>query len=121
MHVFDDAGSLAPLAIWDGVTARTVEGANVTFALVELEAGSIVPEHRHVNEQIGMLIAGSLTFTIGGEARELGPGGTWRIDANVPHSVAVGPDGASLAEVFAPARDDWADVARLEPSQPRFL
>ena len=36
----------------------------------------------HENEQLGMVITGSVTFTIGDETRELGPGGTWRIPSD---------------------------------------
>ena len=54
-----------------------------------------MPEHQHPNEQTGILIRGSLTFTIGGETRELRPGATWVIPGNVPHSVRSGPDGAA--------------------------
>jgi quercetin dioxygenase-like cupin family protein len=77
-----------------------------------------VPEHHHVNEQTGMLIRGSLTFRIGEETAELRPGSTWVIPADVPHSVDAGPEGAFLIELFAPPRDDWAGLDRLEPSPP---
>ena len=68
------------------------------------------------NEQIWILTHGSLTFTIGGEVRELRPGATWVIPSDVPHSVRSGPDGASLVELFAPPRDDWDDLERLAPA-----
>ncbi len=60
-----------------------------------------------------------MTFRIGGEERELRPGGTWVIPAHVPHSVRSGPEGATLVEVFAPRRDDWGDRERLAPSRPK--
>ena len=61
-------------------------------------------------------IEGSLTFTIGGETREIGPGGTWRILADVPHSVVTGPEGAVVVEVFSPVARDWLAI---EPDEPR--
>jgi quercetin dioxygenase-like cupin family protein len=69
---------------------------------------------------MGILIEGSLTFTIGGEVGEVLPGGTWRILGHVPHSVVAGPDGAVLAEVFSPPRGDWEALERLEPGPPRW-
>ena len=54
-----------------------------------------------------MVITGSVTFTIGDETRELGPGGTWRIPSNVPHNVTTGPEGAVVVDIFAPTRRDW--------------
>jgi len=117
---FADAGAIPPQRIWDGVVGRTVHGERVSFALLELAPDAVVPEHSHENEQVGILLEGSMAFTIGAETRDLRPGGTWRILANVPHSVATGPDGAVVVEAFAPARDDWHAIEPLEPSPPRW-
>jgi quercetin dioxygenase-like cupin family protein len=97
-----------------------VQGDQATLALLELDANAVVPEHTHANEQLGICIQGSLTFTIGGETREVGPGGTWRILGNVPHSVVTGPDGAVVVEAFAPARSDWNALALEVPRAPRW-
>jgi quercetin dioxygenase-like cupin family protein len=112
--------SLDRLAIWDGVTGRVVQGERATLVVVELEAGSVVPEHTHDNEQLGVCAAGSLTFRIGEETRKLGPGDTWIIPSEVAHEVHVGPEGAVVIETFVPARSDWEQLERLEPASPRW-
>jgi quercetin dioxygenase-like cupin family protein len=104
-----DLADLVPIQVWEGVVARRVEGERLTVAVVELAPNAIVPEHRHANEQCGLVIEGEVTFRIADEERVLGPGGTWRIVSDTPHSVVTGPDGAVLIDVFAPARDDWND------------
>jgi quercetin dioxygenase-like cupin family protein len=105
-----DMGSRPLMDIWgDTVRARRIEGERITLALVELAADSVVPGHQHENEQLGMVITGRVTFTIGDETRELGPGGTWRIPSGVHHGVATGPDGAVVIDIFAPTRRDWDD------------
>jgi quercetin dioxygenase-like cupin family protein len=114
------AGSIPPKQIWDGVVSRAIHGARVTVALIELDPGSVVPEHSHENEQLGFLIEGSMTFTIGGETGEVLPGASWNIAANVPHSVVVGSEGGVLVEVFAPALDDWAGIPEQEPRPGRW-
>ena len=121
MSAFDELAEIAPLQIWPGLIARAVDGAEATLAAIELEPDVDVPEHSHANEQIGILTGGSLTFRIGAEERELGPGATWSIPAHVPHSVRSGPGGATLIELFAPARTDWADRERLDPCAPKVL
>lgn len=120
MAPFDDLAGIGPQQIWDGVVARSVAGARITMAVVELDAGATVPEHAHENEQLGMVLRGSLTFRIAGETRALDPGGTWSIPANVPHAVEVGPDGAVVIDVFSPGRADWAQLERKPPSTPRW-
>ena len=107
MTVFDELNEIVPQRIWNGVAARAVHGQRVTFSVIELDADTVIPEHAHENEQLGMVIQGGLTFRIGREARSLEPGGTWCIPANVPHAVDVGPDGAVVLDVFAPVRDDY--------------
>jgi quercetin dioxygenase-like cupin family protein len=120
MSTFADLTSLERLAIWDGVSARLVAGERAALAIVELDPGSVVPEHSHDNEQIGVCAAGSLTFRIGDESREVAPGDTWSIPSGVPHEVRTGPDGAIVVEAFVPARSDWSGLERLEPAEPRW-
>jgi quercetin dioxygenase-like cupin family protein len=114
MSAFGGIDRLEHLRIWDGVTAQAVEGERTTLAVIDLEPGSAVPEHSHENEQLGVLIRGSMRFRVGEETRELGPGDTWRIPGHVPHEVTAGSDGAVAVECFTPARDDWAGLERLE-------
>jgi quercetin dioxygenase-like cupin family protein len=116
MSHFSELREIEPLQIWDGVAARVVHGDEATLAAIELEPGAVVPEHSHLNEQTGILVSGSLTFRIGGEAKEVRPGAMWVIPAHTPHSVVVGSDGASLVELFAPPRADWGGLERLAAS-----
>ena len=120
LSAFDHADTLPPRQIWDGVVARSVTSERLTLALIELDPNSVVPEHSHDNEQVGVLVQGSMTFTIGREVGEIVPGSSWRILANVPHSVVAGPEGAVLVEVFAPARDDWGAIPFGEPGAGRW-
>jgi quercetin dioxygenase-like cupin family protein len=120
MSAFSEVSELEQIRIWEGVVARAVWGAEATFAHIELEPNAAVPEHHHVNEQTGMLLRGSMMFTIGGETKEVRPGSMWVIPADVPHSVVAGPEGAALAELFAPPRADWGGLERL-PAAPVTL
>jgi quercetin dioxygenase-like cupin family protein len=115
-----DLATIPPTAIWDKVVARLVEGERITLAIVELEPNAIVPEHRHPNEQNGIVITGEVRFRVGDEERLLGPGGTWRILADVPHAAAAGPDGAVLIDVFSPIRADWRRLEVLEATSPMW-
>ena len=117
MSNLEDLADRPLLQIWgDSVRARRVQGDRITLAVVELDPNSNVPEHRHANEQVGICLEGSGTFTIDGESREIRPGTTWRILADLPHDLAVGPEGAVVIDVFTPVRTDWDDKVVVERS-----
>ena len=115
---FDSLADLRPYAIWDGVTARVVNGDRMTLASVDLGPDVAVPEHHHENEQLGFVLRGSLKFTIAGETRELRPGDTYVIPSHVLHHVVAGPEGCTVVDVFAPIRADWEKLPRPDPFPP---
>lgn len=111
-----DLARIQPFDVWgEAVRARKVEGERITLAVVELAPNAIVPEHQHEAEQLGIVIQGGVRFTIDGETRELGPGGTWRILSNRRHVVQAGPVGAVVLDVFSPTRRDWDRFELLSP------
>lgn len=115
-----DLADIPPIQVFEGIRARRVEGELITLAIVELEPDAVVPEHRHAHEQNGMVITGQMRFRVGDEERVLGPGGTWRILGDVPHTATAGPEGAVVIDVFSPIRTDWEDRPVLQPMQPAW-
>jgi quercetin dioxygenase-like cupin family protein len=120
VSAFDDVSSLDLQRIWEGVHGRVLQGERITVGVIELDADSIVPEHSHDHEQLGICLSGSLVFRVGDESKELAAGDTWSIPSNVPHEVHVGPDGAVVIDVFAPTRDDWREAERVGSRRPRW-
>jgi len=116
-----DIADVPALDVWgESVQARVIVGNNASLAVVELGPNAIVPEHHHEQEQLGLCIKGSITFTIDGERRTLGPGGTWRIPSNLVHDGVAGPDGAIVVDIFSPIRSDWDALPRSTPRPPRW-
>ena len=118
MDALGDIAAVPSQQIWDGITGRAVHGERLTLGLIELAPNAMLPEHRHENEQLGLVIEGSITLTIGTERRTLGPGGTWRIPGHVPHEAAIGPEGAVVVDVFSPVREDWKALPETESPPP---
>lgn len=117
MNNLQDIADQPLLKIWgETVSARRVQGERITLAVVELAPNAVVPEHRHPNEQMGIVIKGLMHFTVDGETRDLGPGGTWRILGDRPHDVVAGPEGAVVIDVFTPVRSDWDDREVVDPA-----
>ena len=97
-----------------------MEGERLTLSILELAPGAIVPAHDHDAEQVGLLIRGSVRFTVDGEVADLRPGATWRNLSRQPHAVQAGPDGAIVVEAFAPVRRDWDAFPLLDPRPPAW-
>jgi quercetin dioxygenase-like cupin family protein len=116
MAVFRPVSDLSIVPIWDGIAARAIEGRTMTFAVVELDPNTPVQLHEHPNEQMGIVLTGSLRFAVGAEVRDLGPGDTYLIPGGVPHEARSGPSGAVVVDVFSPVREDWR---RFTPQAPR--
>jgi quercetin dioxygenase-like cupin family protein len=113
---FSDFNSQRPKLVWDpGITARSINGERITMALVDLDPDAPLPEHNHENEQVGFVVQGGLTLTIGGETRTLGPGDTYLIPSNVVHGGVTGPEGAVVCDVFSPPRADWERIKDGDP------
>jgi quercetin dioxygenase-like cupin family protein len=107
MSAFVSLADIQPLPIWHGILARVAEGRELTFAVVELDPHAVAARHHHPNEQLGLVLKGTMRFVIGDETRELAAGDVYVIPAEVPHEATAGADGAVVIDVFAPVRADW--------------
>lgn len=104
---FLSAGSGSRHLIFPGVEIRTFAGKQLMLSVVHLEPDSVVLEHSHPHEQMGILLSGRLEFTIGGQTRLLEPGDMWRIPGGVPHRVVATGGPAVAVDVFHPIREDY--------------
>ena len=97
---------ISPKVLVPGITGYYAHGDNMTFGYVELEAGSGIPVHHHVQEQITYIIEGELDMMIGGESCFLTAGMYHVIPSNTPHS-AVARTACKVIDAFSPVREDY--------------
>jgi unsaturated pyranuronate lyase len=93
--------------IFPGVNIFTTAGQQAMLSLVEMEPRAVVEPHSHPHEQMGMLLEGELTFTIGDETKTLRPGEMWRIPGGVIHTAVAGDKPVKALDVFHPIREDY--------------
>jgi quercetin dioxygenase-like cupin family protein len=117
---FESLNTIRPHQLGQGITARAIESERMTIAVIDLDPGAVLPEHHHENEQLGFVIAGTITMRIGTEKRELNVGDMYAIPSDVPHDALAGPGGCTVADVFAPPRADWREIKRLDPVPGRW-
>jgi quercetin dioxygenase-like cupin family protein len=94
-----------------GVRRQTVAlGDKMMQVLVHFQKGSLVPEHKHVHEQIAAVIAGKLRLVVAGEPHDLTEG-SFALKSNVPHS-AEALEECWVLDTFSPPREDFIEADR---------
>jgi quercetin dioxygenase-like cupin family protein len=106
-YYFPDSADCGRHTIFGSVSIATLAGEHLQLSVADLPAGSAVGEHTHPNEQMGIVLAGELKFTIGGETRTLRAGDLYRIPGGVPHAAAPVGGPARALDVFYPIRDEY--------------
>jgi quercetin dioxygenase-like cupin family protein len=77
-----------------------------------MEPGAVVVEHSHPNEQLGVVVEGSVSITAEGETREMVTGDAYVVPADMAHSGVAGAEGVLLVETFVPIREEYAKAWR---------
>ena len=106
-HFFPTPEECGRHTIFRGVHIRTSACEKMMLSHVHLEPHSVVEEHSHPHEQVGMLLKGKAIFYIGGEEKTLGPGDFYRIPGNVKHRVVVLDEPAEALDIFCPVREEY--------------
>ncbi len=74
---------------FDGVARQTVHGASQTLVRYVYQPGSVFPVHQHPEEQITIVLSGSIDFTVAGTPLTLTSGECALIPGNTPHGATV--------------------------------
>lgn len=93
--------------IFPGVQIQTCSTERLMVSVVDLEPGSVVEEHSHPHDQVGMLLEGKAVFTIGGEEKTLQAGDVYCIPGNVKHKVITLEEPTRAIDIFTPIREDY--------------
>jgi quercetin dioxygenase-like cupin family protein len=93
--------------IFGAVKIRTIAGEQLQLSYVNIPANGMVDWHTHPNEQMGLVISGRATFSIGEEERTLGPGEFFRIPGGVRHRVVAMDGPVQAIDAFYPIRDEY--------------
>jgi len=91
----------------EGIRQKTlVYGDETLLTEFRLSEGSLLPKHKHPQEQTGYLVSGRILLSIGSEEFETEPGDSWCIPSNVEHGALIREDSVAV-EIFSPIRTDY--------------
>jgi quercetin dioxygenase-like cupin family protein len=89
-----------------GFQAKLIHTDGLTVGYFRIKAGSILPEHHHVHEQISNVLDGEFEMTIDGHTQMLRPGMVAVIPSMAIHSGKAVTD-CYILDVFNPVREDY--------------
>jgi len=107
MTYYFDSAARTRKELLPGVATRTFWGDRMLLSLVDLDPNTTIPLHAHPHEQVGMVLSGTVEFTIAGETRQLGPGDIYIAPGGVEHSVRLGNSACQILEAFSPVREEY--------------
>jgi quercetin dioxygenase-like cupin family protein len=100
---FRDVQSLVEYDAFDMRGVDVIQGTHLSCSLATFESGQTHAAHTHrSSDQLFVVLSGCGTFTVGGESRQLGPGGVVLAPAGTHHGV-VADAGERLAVLVATA------------------
>jgi quercetin dioxygenase-like cupin family protein len=103
-----DWSKVQPRTVIPGFVGRFLHSQAMTFALWEIAAGAVLPEHSHHHEQVVHLYEGEFELTVEGVTRRMLAGTVFAIPANARHHGRAITD-CRIMDVFCPVREDYRD------------
>ncbi|MDQ7782835.1 MAG: cupin domain-containing protein [Desulfomonilaceae bacterium] len=103
--------------IGESISRKVFWGENIMVTKWEIRPNTVLPIHDHVAEQITMVQRGTLTLKFPDDKDVLlHEGDMLVIPPSVRHGVEIGPEGASVIDLFSPIREDF--ISRSETYLP---
>lgn len=101
-----------PFSPAPGIQVQPVIGESLMTCWIAMEPGAVVAEHSHPNEQLGVVVEGSVSITAEGETREMVVGDAYVVPKDLEHRGVAGAQGVVLVETFVPVREEYAKAWR---------
>ncbi len=88
------------------VTYRIVSAGPVMMLYLIVPPNTNLPEHKHENFQMGYVLSGSGSLTIGRKQAKVSQGMAYTISENVPHGLQTNSEPLELLDVYYPPKSD---------------
>ncbi len=108
MSVFN-INQIEPIEIAPGFISHFVHTEQMTINFIDVAAGSVLPLHQHIHEQISHVIEGEFHLVINGINHILTPGLVAVVPSNTPHE-GKAITNCKLLDIFNPVREDYKSL-----------
>jgi len=93
----------------DRIKRKVMHRDQLTTAVVQFTGSQTEPDppHSHPHEQITYVAEGELFVFLGEDKTRIKKGDMFSVPPNLPHSVQILSDSATLIDSFSPVREDF--------------
>lgn len=98
--------------VYPGVRRWTASGRRTTLTLYRFAPGATFPLHHHAQEQLALVLKGSVVFHNAATRITCQTQQLIVIDPDEPHAATAGVEGAEVVSVVSPARTQADDYVR---------
>jgi len=91
----------------DGIKRQMVVGENVMVCRFTFDPFVVTDVHTHPHEQVTMVMAGKVKFTVDGSPVIASPGDVLHFPPNNSHGATMLDEEVVLIDIFSPIREDF--------------
>lgn len=93
-----------------GFSAKFIHTPSMTLSYWDVKKGAVLPNHKHVHEQVTQVEEGEFELTVGGQTKVYTKGMVAIIPSWVEHSGVALTD-CKICDIFAPVREDYKAIS----------
>jgi quercetin dioxygenase-like cupin family protein len=112
-----DLGEVPAYSPVERIRGVPLFGDKAMITLVTFDPIAEAPPHSHPQEQLGVVVSGSVFIIERDDEHEVGPMMGYAIPSGVEHGARAGDQGAVVVEAFHPLRQDPGRQRRPEPDR----
>jgi len=105
--------SLTTRTIAPGVVHQLAWGDKLMLSIQTFDPYAVLPSHSHPNEQMGILISGSMELEVAEEIRPLAKNTMFLVPGMTTHAFKAGAQGAVMVTAFSPPREEYKATGLL--------
>src|SRR6185295_10280863 len=91
----------------EGIERQMVVGEHLMICRFRFAPNLVTPEHRHVHEQMSIVVSGRVRFFVEGVERIAVPGDVLHFPPNCLHGATMMNEEVVLIDIFTPLREDF--------------
>jgi quercetin dioxygenase-like cupin family protein len=111
--VFSNLKDVSVEEILPGIKVRHIYFKTMLVTMIEFAPKAEIPSHRHLHEQVSLVLEGEIEAVVGKEKKKLGVGGIVSVASNVLHSSKATSKGAKVLCSSSPVTKPY----KFEPEE----